>query len=196
MTTLARKLTPKQRQFWWRVAHRKYMTNNRAHKYKIDARGRAPNECNICKDGVETWDHMEYDCDGVRKWMARMEVVYSKYTGKDDWTIPTRQEWRLNIETGIPEDRIMTIAVARWVYHKHRCNVIHRQRRRLDLDLIDETQEEMSLIKEKETRDEKEKKEKEEKNQRRVKEKEKKEEEKAGTEEDRGVRGKEQQREE
>ena len=38
MTSIAKRLTPHERQFWWRVAHRNFMTNNRAHKWKVDRR--------------------------------------------------------------------------------------------------------------------------------------------------------------
>ena len=136
MTTLARKLSPKQRQFWWRVAHKNYMTNNRAHKCKIDAQGRASNECPICRHEIETWNHMEFECDGVKNWMERMKTDYGNRTGRDDWKTMTREEWRLETDTTINDDKMMWIALGRWVYHKHRCNVIHKQRRRIDIDII------------------------------------------------------------
>ena len=46
---------------------KKYMTNNQAHKWKLDRRGRAPSECNVCRDEIETWNPMEYECAGVKK---------------------------------------------------------------------------------------------------------------------------------
>jgi len=90
MTSIARQLTPQQRQFWWRVAHKNYMTNDRAHKWKVDRRGRAPNECNVCRSAIESWDHMEYECDGVKKWMERMKSAYEEYTDMEngEWRIP------------------------------------------------------------------------------------------------------------
>ena len=69
MTTIKNKLTPQQRQFWWRVAHKKFQPNNRAHKWKVDARGRAASQCSVCKGPKEDWKHMEYGCDGVQKWI-------------------------------------------------------------------------------------------------------------------------------
>ena len=94
MNTIKRKLTPQQRQFWFRVAQKKYMPNDRAHKWKIDRRGRAPNECHVCRNAIETWEHMEYDCDGVKKWMEKMKDAYEDYADGDEWRIPARDEWR------------------------------------------------------------------------------------------------------
>ena len=59
MSTIARKLTPEQRQFWWKVAHRKHMTNDRAHKWKVDERGRAHTNCPVCRHENETWNHYD-----------------------------------------------------------------------------------------------------------------------------------------
>jgi hypothetical protein len=162
MSTIARKLTPQQRQFWWRVAHKKYMTNNKAHKWKLDRRGRAPSECNVCRDEIETWDHMEYDCDGVKKWMERLRGVYENYTDmkNGDWTVPTRDEWRLKEKVKMKDDVMMVIALARWMYHKERSSLVHRQRRRMDLDrLAEQLEEELNLIKEKDKERERKKKE-------------------------------------
>jgi hypothetical protein len=162
MTTIANKLTPQQRQFWWRVAHKKYTTNNTAHKYKSDGRGRAPNECSVCRNEVETWEHMEYDCDGMKHWMKRLKNVHANYTEKKEgeWKIPTREEWRLNAELEMKEGTMIVIAIARWVYHKERCKLVHRQRRRLDLERLEEyLEDELRTIKEKEEKDEKKEKE-------------------------------------
>jgi hypothetical protein len=141
MTTIKNKLTPQQRQFWWRVAHKKFQTNDRAHRWKVDARGRAADQCSVCKGPKENWEHMEYNCDGVQKWIERLSAVYAKYTrGREveEWTKPDREEWRLEEDKEMEEDKMIVISVARWLYHKERCALVHRQRRRLDIDRLAE----------------------------------------------------------
>jgi len=99
MTNIGKMLTPQQRQFWWRVAHRKFQTNSQAHKWKVDPnRGRAAEVCSVCKGPKENWDHMEYGCTGVQTWLEQLENMYEKYTrGREveKWVKPTREEWRL-----------------------------------------------------------------------------------------------------
>ena len=57
MTEIRNKLTPKQREFWWRVAHKKFQTNRQAHKWKVDPnRGRAAEVCSVCKGPKEDLD--------------------------------------------------------------------------------------------------------------------------------------------
>ena len=154
MTTIKKILTPQQRQFWWRIAHKKFQTNNRAHKWKVDqVRGRAAEQCSVCKGPKENWAHMEYDCDGVQKWIEKLGTIYEQYTrGKEaaSWTKPDRAEWRLEESKEMDEDKMIVIAIARWLYHKERSALVHRQRRRLDIDrLAERAEEELLFIREK-----------------------------------------------
>ncbi len=83
---------------------------------------------------------MEYECDGVKKWMEKMKNAYEEYTDMEngEWRMPTRDEWRLNSEVEMDDDVMMTIAIGRWIYHKERSRLVHRQRRRLDIDRLEE----------------------------------------------------------
>jgi hypothetical protein len=181
MTEIRNKLTPKQREFWWRVAHKKFQTNKQAHKWKVDpTRGRAAEVCSVCKGPKEDWDHMEYECTGVQKWLEMLEEVYDKYTrGREveKWVKPTRKEWRLEEGEEMTEDKMVVIAIARWLYHKERSALVHRQRRRLDVDrLVERVEEELEFLKDKERREEEKRREEEEKEKREAKAEEKKEE--------------------
>jgi hypothetical protein len=172
MTTIKEKLTPQQRQFWWRVAHKKYQTNNQAHKWKVDASGRAASQCSVCKGPKEDWAHMEYECDGIQKWIKQLGALYEKFTrGKDvqRWKKPDRAEWRLEEGKDMEEDKMIVIAIARWLYHKERSALVHRQRRRLDIDRLTERAEEelMSIRKKEREGREVEKEEKEKKEEKR-----------------------------
>ena len=85
-----------------------------------------------------------------------MKEAYDNYTDKKkgEWRIPTREEWRLSSTVEMNEEVMITIAIGRWLYHKERSSLVHRQRRRLDLDRLDEyLKEELTLIKKKREED-------------------------------------------
>ena len=47
MTRIHKLLTPRQRQFWWKIAHKKVMTNNCVHKWLVRGGERAGSECRV-----------------------------------------------------------------------------------------------------------------------------------------------------
>ena len=173
MTTIRNKLTPKQREFWWKTAHRVYKTNDRVHKYKVDERGRQASECQVCRADKETWSHMEYDCVGMQRWMERVGNVEEikkeriqegkKEKEIEKWTKPSREQWRLETEQEMNEKKMITIAIARWIYHKEWCAMNYGSRRRLQTErMAERLEDELRLLNEKQK---KERKEKEKKNQ-------------------------------
>ena len=173
-TTVKNKLTPKQREYWWRTAHKTFMTNDRMHKFKVDEKGRRGNECKMCCQGKETWGHMEYECEEVQKWLRRLEGVYHSHVKEKEeavrWEKPTLEEWRLEKEE-MDEDKIMVIALARWNFHKEWCNVNLGRRRRIDVErLAERVEEDLRSVREKDARDrERRKKEEEEEERRKAK---------------------------
>lgn len=154
MTTIAKGLlTPQLKQFWWKVAHKKIMTNNRAHKWKLNNRGRAPNECNVCHKTIENWEHMEDGCEGVKEWRERLKKIHEKHWGdqREKWQKMTREDWRLSMKSqDLTLRQMWTIAVGRWIFHKERSRLIHRQRRRIDMDRMqEEMEDELRVMNEK-----------------------------------------------
>ena len=153
MTKIKNDLTPKEREFWWRTAHKTYMTNDRVHKFMIDARGRKSNECKMCQGHKETWDHMEYDCTEVQRWLTRIEQVYENYVefpeNAEEWKRPTREEWGLKGK--MSRDRMMVIAISRLRYHKEWCMVNYGKKRRLDVEMMAErVMERLDMVREQE----------------------------------------------
>ena len=84
-------------------------------------------------------------------------VVYERFTRDKDvqrWTKPDQAEWRLEEGVEMEEDKMIVIAIARWLYHKERCALVHRQRRRLDIDrLLERAEEELMFIRDKERKE-------------------------------------------
>ena len=156
MTTIRNDLTPKQREFWWKTAHRVYMTNDRAHKYMVSERGRTANVCKMCNKHKETWQHMEYGCEELQKWLDRLEQIYNEYVkGKeaDEWKKPTQDEWRLKENTEMSKDKMMVIAIARWQFHKGWCAINYGTKRRIDVErLAERVEETLPTVREREKR--------------------------------------------
>ena len=82
MTTIRKKLSPGQREFWWKIAHRAYTTNSKLHKWKVDGDIRHTNMCVVCGDQKETWEHMEFECTELQKWIEMLEEVYEEFMEK------------------------------------------------------------------------------------------------------------------
>jgi len=76
---LRKRMTPKQREFWWRCAHGAVMQNERTHKFVVMRERRMHNACPLCKTEVETAKHMEYECEVVQRWIDELEELFSKY---------------------------------------------------------------------------------------------------------------------
>ena len=88
-----------------------------------------------CKKEVETWSHMEYECEKLESFMYEVRWIYDEYVKRNEiknaqeWTTPTIDEWRLNTGTEMTTERMLVIAKARWVFH---CD--HKQTRTLKID--------------------------------------------------------------
>ena len=64
--SIQRRLTAKERDFWWRLTHKTIQTRKRESKWKKDKNGMAiENTYPICNEEEESWEHYEYDCKGV-----------------------------------------------------------------------------------------------------------------------------------
>jgi hypothetical protein len=164
MTQMTGQLSADERQFWWEVAHKRIHTNNRLHKWSVDESGaKMMNTCPVCRGGIETWTHYEYDCDGVRTWLKRLQEVQREFEDGEleqdaadrQWTVPTVQEWRLEEDTEMSNSRRLVVAKARWLYHRERTALNCRRRRQLDYDvMVERLRAELELMKKKRERDE------------------------------------------
>ena len=104
------------------------------------------------KRKVETWSHMEYECEKLESYMYEVRWVYDEYVIRNEiknaqeWTTPTIDEWRLETGTEMTTERMLVIAKARWVFHCERARCDHKQRRTLKIDrLLDRLREEMKM---------------------------------------------------
>ena len=152
-TTIRKKLTPKERQFWLRCAYQTIQPNKRKSKWLKQRNGEEwTDKCPTCKKEVETWSHMEYECEKLESYMYEVRWVYDEYVIRNEiknaqeWTTPTIDEWRLETGTEMTTERMLVIAKARWVFHCERARCDHKQRRTLKIDrLIDRLREEMKM---------------------------------------------------
>ncbi len=76
----------------------------------------------VCKKEVETWDHYEFECEGLKRWLKELGDVYEDYVKEDQdperWREITRKEWRLDTESKMTGKRRVVIAKGRWRYHR------------------------------------------------------------------------------
>ena len=142
MTEVRGILTPRQREFWWKIAHRAYVTNDRRHHYVYEDEDRLANVCRMCHVTKETWSHMEYECRVVQEWLRYLRVLYSMFTDtvvtEDNWTIPTPSEWRLEVKNEMSRESMIVIAIARWEFHREWIDLNSNRRRRLEIARVAE----------------------------------------------------------
>ena len=143
-TTIRKKLTPKERQFWLRCAYQTIQPNKRKSKWLKQRNGEVwTDKFPTCKKEVETWSHMEYECEKLESYMYEVRWVYDEYVIRNEiknaqeWTTPTIDEWRLETGTEMTTERMLVIAKARWVFHCERARCDHKQRRTLKIDRHD-----------------------------------------------------------
>ena len=90
---------------------------------------------------------MEKYLDGLSDVYIELAAQLNEMTGKDyeQWTRPTREEWKLDCETEISREKMILIAKARWIYHKQRCRLDYGQRKRPNVEtMIDTLREELN----------------------------------------------------
>lgn len=153
-TTIKRMLTPKERQFWWKVAYKLIQPNRRKSKWLRMKNGeKCDDKCPVCKEKAETWEHMEYECEVLQEYQEAIRTVYEEYVIKhktfmraEKWRKPTIAEWRLEPDQKMSTERMVVIAKARWVFHRERARCDYRQRRRVRISrLMDRLREEMEM---------------------------------------------------
>jgi hypothetical protein len=123
---IQKKLTAKERDYWWRLTHRVIQTKVRESKWKKNESGEnMTRKCPVCKTEEEDWNHYDYDCKGVKE----MNENVAKSVGRAHAF--SRSEWSLE-EEGKEKNVTLTIAKARWIYHCERVKMDMKKKRRLD----------------------------------------------------------------
>ena len=122
-------LTPEERNYWWKLNHKIVSTKQTESKYKRDEAGNLiSNKCPIYKTHKETKQHYNNECPSIIEFRNRItEIINQKEI--------TDEEWNLEVSTGDIYSDIY-IAKARWIFHCERCNVDHRRRRRVNIQII------------------------------------------------------------
>ena len=73
-TTIRKKLTPKARQFWLRRAYKRIQPNIHMAKAK-----EWTDKWPTSKKELETWSHMEYECEKLEGVIHEVRFVYDEY---------------------------------------------------------------------------------------------------------------------
>ena len=104
---------------------------------------------------------IEYGCRVLQECIGRLREVSEhcrngKKEGmeeemdekKEEWTTPTREEWRLDMKAeDMTMEKMLIVAKARYVYEKTRSRTDYRQKKRIDIDMmLEEVKEQMTLV--------------------------------------------------
>ena len=131
---IQKQMTANERDYWWRLTHRVIQTRNRDSKWQKDENGESvTRECPVCKAEEEDWDHYDYECRGVKE----MNEKVAESMGRAHAF--SRSEWSLE-EEGMEKEVMLNIAKARWIYHCERVKLAKRQRRRLNTEILEQTE--------------------------------------------------------
>ena len=130
VSTIQRKLTAKERDYWWRVAHGLISTKKKESKWRRKENGEmTESTCPVCKEEEEDRKHYDYDCKVTKMLRERVAELAGRSTQQIE-----KEEWML--EKNVEEKLKLMIATVRWIYHKERCNIDNGKRRRMNLDTI------------------------------------------------------------
>ena len=193
-TTLDRiqkRMTAKERDYWWRMTHGLISLKKTESKWKRDEdEEMTENLCPVCKQTKKDRQHYDFDCEMIQQYISNITPIISRQqqqeieaaasnssssnsskqcrwygagldrfyecscgecTEEGEYTVRitpaavvskqavdqtiSREEWSL-AEANISNARALVIAKARWIYHKERCRVDHRQRKTINTAVL------------------------------------------------------------
>jgi hypothetical protein len=160
-----KKLTPKERDFWWRHTHKLISIRKIENKWRKNEDGSMmTDKCALCTINIEDRQHYEYGCKTNENWrkcvMNHINDMKGeeKYGGDDGGGVGdgggggggggggdggenenendiTKEKWNLN-EENMDEVMMVAIAKSRWIYQKARGKVMNRNRMRMDMEVM------------------------------------------------------------
>ena len=84
--------------------------------------------------------------------IERLEAVHTEFVQQleieqSSFVRPTQEQWRLEEKCMMTEEMMIIVAKARWIYHRQRCRLDHKQARRLNVDnIIERLREELKEV--------------------------------------------------
>jgi hypothetical protein len=82
--------------------------------------------------GARNKKHYDFECEGLQSFVVQLREIYEqcKTEKEQAWKPLSKDMWCLS------ETLETLVAKARWLYHKERCNIIHKRRRALDTGVL------------------------------------------------------------
>jgi hypothetical protein len=131
-----KKLTPKERDFWWRHTHELISIRRNEHKWRKNEDGSMmTNKCAMCVTEKEDRHHYEYGCKANEKWREHVMKYVNEMKEEEGKNDTTKERWNLNDED-MDETTMIIIAKARWIYQKARGKILNRNRMRMDMEVM------------------------------------------------------------
>ena len=133
-----KKLTPKERDFWWRHTHELISIRKIENKWRKNEDGSMmTKQCAMCMMETEDRHHYEYGCKVNERWRENVMKYVNETKGeeKNNDNDTTKEKWNLN-DKEMDETTMIIIAKARWIYQKARGKVLNRNRARVDMGVL------------------------------------------------------------
>lgn len=133
---ISKKLTPKERDFWWRHTHELISIRKIENKWRKNEDGSMmTDKCAMCITNIEDRHHYEYGCKVNQKWREHVMKYINEMKEEEHNTDMTKDKWNLN-EENMDEAMMVAITKARWIYQKARGKVMNKSRVRMDMDVM------------------------------------------------------------
>jgi hypothetical protein len=131
-------LSAKERDYWWRLAHGRVSLKAHESKWRVENGVRVSALCPVCKKEPETKRHYDFECEGLQCFIGQLGEIYEqcKTEKEQAWKPLSKDMWCLSVDSVMSETLEMLVAKARWLYHKERCNIMHKSRRMLDTGVL------------------------------------------------------------
>jgi hypothetical protein len=131
-----KKLTPKERDFWWKHTHKLISIRKIENKWRKNEDGsKMTDKCAMCMTEIEDRHHYEYGCKANEQWRAHVMKYANEMKGEEQKNDTTNEKWNLNIND-MDETTMIIIAKARWIYQKARGKVMNGNRVRMDMEVM------------------------------------------------------------
>jgi hypothetical protein len=90
-----KKLTPKERDFWWKHTHKLISIRKIEHKWRKNEDGSMmTDKCAMCMMEIEDRHHYEYGCKMNEKWREHVMKYVNERKGEEEENDTTNEKWK------------------------------------------------------------------------------------------------------
>ena len=92
---IKRRLTPKERDYWWRLNHGLISIKKNEHKWRKNEDGsQMSDKCPVCKEEIEDRQHYDYDCKQTQRFIDRITETFDEMKEKKKQQKRKKREYK------------------------------------------------------------------------------------------------------